>query len=333
MTKDQLTIQGLVFRSFLGVSDYQVISDLIAASKDHDHVERTISVEEVTRTYTHLTNCDPYIDVLFAEVYGQPVGYCRSWWYQELEGDWFGSLYGTVVPAWRRRGIGGALVHHAEGRLRQVAAELEMAGKLQPGTPRYFSLEIGSTEVDRLALFEKAGYQPVRKGYMMRRPDFADIPDAELPEGLEVRPVLPEHYRLIWDASQEAFQDHWGYVPPSEADYEQWMLGEEFAPDLWQVAWDGEQVAGMVLNFVNDKENIEYNRKRGYTEGISVRRPWRRRGLARALLVRSLCMFRDLGYEEAVLGVDSQNWNQAYRLYESVGFQIIRSDAVYRKSM
>lgn len=326
-------IPGVVFRPFRGESDYPVISGLIAASKDYDQVERTISVEEVTRTYTHLTNCDPYQDVWFVEVDGRAVGYCRTWWHLEQDGNWLGEMYGVVVPAWRRKGIGSALVGHAETRLREVASVLKADGKLEPGTPCFYSLDINSLEKDRLALFEKLGFQPVRRGHMMRRSNFANIPVAELPQGLEVRPVLLEHIRPIWDAAQEAFRDHWGYVEPSENDYAQWQESEEYAPHLWQVAWDGDQIAGMVLNFVNENENLEYNRKRGYTEGISVRRPWRRRGLARALLVRSLCMFRDLGYTEAVLGVDSENLNQAYRLYESVGFQIMRSNAVYRKPM
>ena len=38
------------------------------------------------------------------------------------------------------------------------------------------------------------------------------IPDCPLPEGLEVRPYQPEHLRKIWDASNEAFKDHWGYI-------------------------------------------------------------------------------------------------------------------------
>lgn len=333
MIIDPDKIISLAYRPFRGESDYPIISSLIAGCKDYDQVERTISVEEVTRTYTHLVNCDPHQDVLFAEVDGQAVGYCRNWWFQELDGTWLGGSYGNVLPAWRHKGIGGALLRHAEARLRQVATELESAGSLKPGTPRFFTVDLNSTEVDRAALFEKSGYQPIRRGDTMRRPGFDEIPEAELPAGLEVRLVLPEHYRLIWDAAQEAFRDHWGYVAPSETEYEEWLLSEELAPHLWQVAWDGDQIAGSVLNFVNEKENIEYKRKRGYTEGISVRRPWRRRGLARALLVRSLRMFRDLGYEEAVLGVDSENLNQAYHLYESVGFRIIRSSFVYRKPM
>ena len=152
-----------------------------------------------------------------------------------------------------------------------------------------------------------------------------------LPEGLEVRPTLPDHYRTIWDAGQEAFQDHWNYIPEPEEEYQKLLLSPDFNPDLWQVAWDDDQVAGMVLNFVNPEENREYRRERGYTEGISVRRPWRRRGLARALLTRSLQMFKEMGMQEAALGVDSQNPNGALHLYETVGFRVVRRELVYRK--
>jgi ribosomal protein S18 acetylase RimI-like enzyme len=99
------------------------------------------------------------------------------------------------------------------------------------------------------------------------------------------------------------------------------------------VAWDASanQIAGAVQNFVNEKENEEYNRKRGYTEGIFVRRPWRKRGLARALIMRSLQMFKNMGFTEAALGVDAENLSGALRLYESCGFRAVKREALYRK--
>jgi ribosomal protein S18 acetylase RimI-like enzyme len=104
-------------------------------------------------------------------------------------------------------------------------------------------------------------------------------------------------------------------------------------PDLWEVAWDGDQVAGMVLNFLNRKENEEYNRLRGWTENISVRKPWRRRGLARALLTRSLQRFKDMRMDHAALGVDTQNLTGALDLYKSVGFVVEKRHTTYRKKL
>ncbi len=63
----------------------------------------------------------------------------------------------------------------------------------------------------------------------------------------------------------------------------------------------------------------------------SVRRPWRRRGVARALIARGLEALRERGLDEAILGVDADNPQGALRLYESVGFRLHRRSAVYRK--
>jgi ribosomal protein S18 acetylase RimI-like enzyme len=109
------------------------------------------------------------------------------------------------------------------------------------------------------------------------------------------------------------------------------MTDPDFNPNLWKVAWDGDQVAGSVLNFINAGENEEYHRKRGYTEGISVRRPWRQRGLAHSLLTQSLQMFQDMGFEEAYLSVDTENLSGAQNLYKSVGFQVQKTQLIYRK--
>lgn len=166
----------------------------------------------------------------------------------------------------------------------------------------------------------------------MVRPDLENIPPATLPPGLEVRPVLPEHLPAIYQADVEAFQDHWGYVPPSEDNYQEWIGHPEFDPSHYQVAWDGDQVAGMVLAYISPSENEIYHRLRGWTEGISVRRPWRRRGLARALLLRSLHDMKASGMQEAALTVDTQNLNSAFRLYEEVGFQRVGGYAFYRKA-
>ena len=89
----------------------------------------------------------------------------------------------------------------------------------------------------------------------------------------------------------------------------------------------------MVLNTVNPAEDQESGKKRGWTDPICVRKAWRRRGLARALLVQSILMFRELGYEQTFLGVDTQNPNRALALYESVGYQIDRQSCICRKPL
>jgi ribosomal protein S18 acetylase RimI-like enzyme len=191
----------------------------------------------------------------------------------------------------------------------------------------------GGDSVPRLeALALAAGFVPVRHGYSMVRPHVEDLPDSDLPEGLEIRPVRPEHLRPIWDAAVEAFRDAWGFVEPTEVDYQHYLTDPlDSQTDLWQIAWDGDEVAGQVRAFINEFENEQLGRKRGYTESISVRRPWRRRGLARALIGASIRQLRERGMTETALGVDTENVTGALRLYESCGYVPVARTSVLEK--
>lgn len=71
---------------------------------------------------------------------------------------------------------------------------------------------------------------------------------------------------------------------------------------------DGDQVAGQVRSFINESENRDYGRRCGWVEHISVRRPWRRRGLAHALIAASFSLLRARGMTEGALTVDAENF-------------------------
>lgn len=321
-------LPGLTFRNFRGESDFPAMIRVIDATKTVDQYEGSETVEDLARSYSHLTNCDPYQDVLIAEMNGEMVAHSRvTWWIEEANGNYFYTSFGFVDPPWRRKGIGQAMLRHNQRRLRKIASTHPM----EPA--KSYESFCSDFQKDTLTLLENAGYQIVRRGYSMVRPDLEAIPDLALPDGLEVRPVQSDQHRMIWDAFAEAFLDHWGYSKPQEEDYRNWVESPEFQPDLWQIAWDGDQVAGMILNFIDHIQNQAYNRKRGYTEGIAVRRPWRRRGLARTLLARSLKMHRDLGMTEAALGVDATNLSGANILYESMGFRVYKIHFTLRKPM
>ncbi len=78
---------------------------------------------------------------------------------------------------------------------------------------------------------------------------------------------------------------------------------------------------------------IPNNQKRGWTDPICVRRPWRGQGLARALIMRSLRLLQEQGMLEACLGVDTHNPNGALQLYETCGYRQINSSTTYRKPL
>jgi GNAT superfamily N-acetyltransferase len=317
----------LTFRRFRGEADYRAMWAVIEGSKEADGLERTDTVGDIARNYQYLFNCDPYQDMLFAEIHGDVIGYSRVWWQQELEGTRLYPHFAFLLPAWRGIGIRRAMLRRNERRLRAIAAEQV------PNGPCFFEAWAGDTETHWSSLLVREGYEAIRHGFEMVRPDLEDIPDLPLPRGIEVRPVETEQVDTIWEAAREAFRDHWGETEWQEEWLEEWRGSPTWMPHLWQVAWDGDQVAGQVMNFINDAENQEYGRKRGYTEGISVRRPWRRQGLARALIARSFRVLRDQGMREAGLGVDAQNPNGALQLYKSMGFHTVKQHTTFRKPL
>lgn len=331
-------VPGLRFRRFQGEADYHHMLAVIQASKVVDQIERSDTLEDIARNYAHLSNSDPYEDMVFAEVDGKVVAYGRVEWHINDQGEWLGFHLAFLHPEWRRMGIGTAILRYQEGRLRQIAERLRAEGVIAcgnpgPENPGYFETYVMDTERGREALLQREGYSPARVEHFMSRPLIEPIEIPPMPEGLEVRPVAPDQARAVWDAATDAFRDHWNFVEPSEHEFQSYVESRTFDPSLWLVAWDGDQVAGSVQNFLDEEENREYRRKRGYTEGISVCRPYRKRGLATALLTRSLQMFKDMGMEEAALGVDSQNLSGAFRLYERVGFRVYKRITVYRKAI
>jgi len=318
-------IPGLTFRRFRGEVDYPVIVSILDACNVADAYVYINTVEDLASTFAHLRNCDPYRDMLFAEVAGETVAFSRVWWGEEGDTRLYIPL-GFVHPAWRRKGLGTAMLHYNEARLRAFARE-------HPAGEKLFRVWTTEKEYGAWALFTKFGYEPVRHYIEMACPIDAPRPEAPLPPGLEVRPVTPEQYRAVWDAKEEARRDHWGYGPTTDADFHRWTEIRAFTPHLWKVAWDGDQVAGMVLNRLDVEENAQYHRQRGYAKEVFVRRPWRRRGLARSLLVQSIEMFKAMGMEEVALGVDTQNPSGALKLYQSVGFQEGKRHTFFNKRM
>jgi mycothiol synthase len=319
-------IPGLSFRGFRGEIDFQGMADIIASTREADQIERADTAEDIQKSYQHLNNCDPDADMLFAEINGQMVGYSRVTWYLD-EGSRLRiyQSFGFIRPEWRRQGIGRAMLKYNQQHLRQIAAGHPLDFE------RSFESFADDTAKESTSLLVADGYQPARHFYLMVRPDLENIPDLPLPEGLEVRPVRAEDCRKVWDAANEAFRDHWGFTQQTEEDYLNFKNSRNFQPEHWQVAWAGDEVAGSIQAYIDIQENAEYHRKRGWTEGISTCRPWRRRGLAAALIARTLQHFKQLGMQESALGVDTENLTGALRLYERMGFQMKKRSTNYRK--
>jgi GNAT superfamily N-acetyltransferase len=327
------TVTGYTFRHMRGEEDIPAIVEVINASRMADGLDAADTVESMTGRYRNLVNCDPARDVVVIEGAAGAAAFGRTFWLKDSGREVYTYLMVCFVRAeHRQRGIGTSLLGWLEARARQVAAE--------NAQPREAEANLRAWVIDRenaaRALMEKHGYAPVRYFHEMVRPNLDDIPDAPLPVGLEVRLVQPEHLRAIWEAKVEVFRDHWGEPEHTEDDYLRFLEhAVEFQPEVWKVAWDkaSNQVAGMVLGYINAPQNEQMNRRRGWTENIGVLKPWRNRGVARALIAQNLRELKARGMDHAALGVDTGNATGALRLYESMGFRSVSQVAVLEKAL
>ena len=229
----------------------------------------------------------------------------------------------AVHPDWRRRGIGSDLL----GRVEQRSAE-RLADAPDGAQVTLRGWTKGGWDVG-LGFAERHGYGVTRR-YLRMRIDLTDAPPApRWPEGISVATFVPgSDERATHAASQDAFADHWGFLPTPFEEWRRRLEREDFDPELWWLARDADgTIAGMSLSSTIPGT--------GWVGSLSVRRPWRRRGLARALLLHSFGRFWERGISTISLGVDAGSLTGATRLYESVGMSVeqayVRLEKVVRE--
>ena len=120
------------------------------------------------------------------------------------------------------------------------------------------------------ALLAGTGFEPVRHFFLMRNPDLGAVPEVPLPEGFELRRVVEADRQRIIEAENEAFRDHFGHREMTANTYTQTYDRPELDTDLWVVAWAGDEIAGVVQNWIWPEENERLGVKRGWLEHISV---------------------------------------------------------------
>jgi mycothiol synthase len=320
------SMENLTLRGFMGKSDYEKMAKLLQAIFVADEAKAWTTAEDIERDYQHLTNSDPSTDMcLVVDAQDNLVAYARVFW--NLDDDdrqVFGFPF-NVHPEYRSIELNRHMLQWVQGRCAELAQ----------GERPYMRTMLHNIEKD--AQFRDAlqleGFKAVRYNYRMKRNLSAPIAAPHMPEGLQVRPATEEHYRAIVTAADEAFRDHWGHTPITPEAFEAYRVSPQFRPDLWQVAWDGDEIAGAILNFVDEHANKQFNIRRGWTDPIFTRRPWRKRGLARALLMRSLHMFKEMGLTEAALSVDTENPSGALGFYESCGFELESKSVFFEKEV
>jgi ribosomal protein S18 acetylase RimI-like enzyme len=320
-------IPGLRVRAYGGPEDVPAMAALYRAVNRADGNPEVWTTDELRLDYEDWTNVDPRRDDLLAYVDEDLVALSRIEWVDSNDGRRFYVLNGHVHPDWRRRGLGRAMFRRNEARLAELAAEHGL------DRPQVLVTHAEEGDVGASALARAEGYTQARVYHLMLRPDMADILEPPMPHGLQVRPITVAHLPQLWEAMSEAFKDHFGGDDTSPAAYRRWSQDPNLDASLSIVAFDGQDIAGAVMGYIYPEENEEHGYQRGWTDPVFVRRPWRRRGLASALLGRALTALRERGITAAQLGVDSENPHQALTLYQQHRFEVLRTTTEWHKPM
>ncbi|MEJ2013274.1 MAG: GNAT family N-acetyltransferase [Anaerolineales bacterium] len=254
---------------------------------------------------------------------GRPVALGEIW--RLMDPPVHPTFWGRVDPEWEGLGIGSALLGWARLRALQSTADVPAGRRITLRTfvPRDYAPAV--------ELMLGAGLQPIRSSWEMEIELDQPLSYPAWPEGLAIRTFdFPAEMEAVYQAEQEIFQDHWGFVPADDKrGFARWRhhLFEErpFDPSLWFLAFDGERIAGMAIC----RPYAERDPRMGWVSTLGVVRKWRRRGLGRALLEQAFAEFHRRGLRKVGLGVDSANLTGAVELYRQAGMHVAREFQTY----
>src|SRR3954452_13933326 len=238
---------------------------------------------------------------------GRIVGCVELWNNTPYVGCW---IWACVHPAFCGQGIGTALMDWAEDRAR-VALDRAPAG-----TRIVLEASVGSGDQPSIDLLSERGFVAVRRRLSMARDLDDRLPAPVWPAGITVRTMRPGDGLALYRAKNEAFRDHWGHVEaPEQEGFAAWqhrrINDSSYDPALWFLALDGDAIAGFSLCQLRTSEDPAM----GWVNSLGVRRPWRWRGVARALLYHSFSELGRRGQNRIWLVVDANNLTGATRLY------------------
>jgi len=316
------TLEGIKTRPATR-ADAEVVSNVINAATLVDYGKAIVTPDEMLHDWDQPgfnLETDSY---LMLDAQNQAVGYTQV--FDATEPHVRVWVFGRVHPQHRGKGIGSALMDWAEER-----------GKLTipkaPKDARVF-LSVGTEAKTEAAktLFVNRGYQYVRSFYDMEIDLKAAPPAPEFPAGHSVRTFVPgQDERLVYETLEAGFADHWGFMPHPFEDFMHNLVNrKDFDPTLWFIGMAGDQVTGVALCTPKTTDGPD----RAWVDELCVLRPFRRQGVALALLRHAFGEVHRRGIAKAGLGVDTESLTGALRLYERAGMRPVEQFDRYEKDL
>jgi len=308
---------AIAIRPYVRGQDDEIRVDIYnrAHAEDDDFVPTTV---EETRLWDQSPE-EPHRHRFIASLDGVPAGFGFAY-VDPHRTDGKGMMSGPhVPPEFRRQGVGTALA-------RRVLSDLAQRG-------RYVAESHERDRADINGFLASLGFKPTRRFSEMQRP-LADLPRGigESTEvELEVVAPTQENLEVNVAIENEAFKEHFNYRPVKLVELEFWARafaeeGTIFHISLARVG--GTPVAYLWYGY-DPKEIAHLRKNRGGLWDIGVLKPWRGRGVAKALMLAGMKQLKTDGMDEVRLYVDDTNVTGAHHLYERLGFALVHRDLVH----
>ncbi|HUG15788.1 MAG TPA: GNAT family N-acetyltransferase [Thermomicrobiales bacterium] len=232
-----------------------------------------------------------------------------------------------VLPGFDNRGIEEFLLNWAEQR---AALTLPRAPSGERVT---LEARAWATNLPLQQRILQAGFSRSRVWHRMQI-DMHEPPPAPVwPEGVSVRTFDPAEVDAVHEAWEDAQSDEWGHSSLTDEEFRYYFVEREanFDSTLWFLAID--DATGRIIGYIICRWERPGEPRVGHVRYVAVRRPWRRRGIARALLCHTFGEFYRRGKSRVSLSVDSTSLTGADRLYMNAGMHPIQSTLVFEKVM
>jgi ribosomal protein S18 acetylase RimI-like enzyme len=179
-----------------------------------------------------------------------------------------------------------------------------------------------------------AGLSQIRHSFRMRIEMDQEPEPAVWPEGIFLREYNPDRDAMaVYLVDEEVFQDHFGFIKEDpETGFKKFMhhlTGDDsYDPSLWFLAVDDRNE--IVAICLCRRYGVE-DQEAGFVSSLGVKRPWRRQGIAQALLMEAFGEYYKRGKHKVDLGVDAESLTGATDLYKKVGMNVLRQFDLYEK--
>ena len=256
--------------------------------------------------------------VFVGELDGRVVGTSRGGLI--LDSAELGQASGTVnvLPEYRGRGAGSALLARLEQHLRDAGAAALHGWVLDDEPSRRFA--------------DRHGYAPGRSSKFQRL-DLANasLPSLEAPAGVEVRAAadFADDPRPLYELDTEAAQDEPSDVATDAMPYQDWLAMYWDRPDLDRDLTTIVVADGVAAAFSGAQTD---GCTRFWSAMTGSLRAYRGRGLAKLAKVTALRRAQEAGYTEALTGNDDQN-APMLAINKWLGYQPSATEWVYHRDL